>query len=78
MEPIEKSENKESLPQPTWHVPLPETLPQPTVWPAVLGLGSCLLAWGLASSWVISALGAAFFLLGAGGWIWRMRDEQPK
>ena len=68
----------EKLDQSTWQPPLPETLPKPTVWPAVLGLGSCLLAWGLVSSWVLSALGALLFLLGAGGWIWRMRDEQPK
>jgi hypothetical protein len=61
-----------------WHVPLPETLPQPTAWPAVLAFGSCLLAWGIVTSWVISLVGLIIFLAGAGGWIARMRDEQPK
>lgn len=61
-----------------WTLPLPERLPQPTAWPAVLAFGSCLLFWGILTSWVISMIGLIIFLAGSGGWIWRMRDEQPK
>jgi hypothetical protein len=59
-----------------WHRPLPEALPEPTVWPAVVAFGTCLLAWGVATSWVISGLGLAAFAAGIGGWIARMRHEQ--
>jgi len=55
--------------------PLPETLPQPTAWPAVLAFGACLLAWGAVTSWIIALAGLVLFLLAAGGWIGRMRDE---
>jgi hypothetical protein len=62
---------------PGWHKPLPEKLPEPTAWPAVLAIGACLLAFGVLTSWIISAAGLVIFAIGAGGWIGRMRDEQP-
>ena len=58
-----------------WARPLPETLPQPTAWPAVLAFGACLLAWGAVTSWMIACAGLVLFLLAAGGWMERMRDE---
>ena len=58
-----------------WHEPLPLSLPKPTIWPLVLALGACLLAWGILTSWAISLLGLVLFATGLGGWIARMRDE---
>lgn len=61
--------------QAEWLRPLPEKLPKPTSSPAVLALGVCLLAFGIVTSWIISMVGLSLFLLGAGGWIARLRDE---
>ena len=58
-----------------WHKPLPEKLPEPTAWPVVLAFGACLMAWGIVTSWIISAVGLIVFAAGVGGWIARMRDE---
>jgi hypothetical protein len=66
---------KESLHK-DWQKPLPHELPQPTAWPFVLGLGNCLLAWGVVTSWVLSLLGLILTIAGIGGWIARLRDEQ--
>ena len=60
-----------------WLAPLPATLPEPTAWPVALAFGCALLSWGILTSWVISAVGLVVFLVSAGGWIGRMRDEQP-
>jgi hypothetical protein len=43
-------------------------LPAPTPWPMVLAFGVCLLFAGLATSAVVSVLGAAAALAGAVGW----------
>jgi hypothetical protein len=61
-----------------WHPPLPERLPEPTVWPAVLAFGACLAAWGVVTSWVISVVGLVLFWAGVTGWIARMRHERGK
>ena len=63
--------------QPGWHPPLPEKLPEPTIWPLVLALGATLLAWGVVTSWIISGVGLLLLAAGTGGWIARMRHEQP-
>jgi hypothetical protein len=59
-----------------WPAPLPERLPEPTVWPAVLAFGACLAAWGVVTSWVISIVGLVLFSAGIAGWIARMRHER--
>ena len=59
--------------QPGWSRPKPEHVPHPTYWPAVLALGVTFLAWGLITSYVISAVGLVLFGLALGGWIWEMR-----
>ena len=56
-----------------WHAPLPERLPKPTMWPAVLALGACFLAWGIVTSWFISAAGFVLFSAGCAGWITELR-----
>lgn len=55
--------------------PLPETLPRPTYTPAVAGLGIMLLAWGIVSSFVLVALGAALLALGLGQWFSEIRRD---
>ena len=57
-----------------WQRPLPEALPKPSVWPAVVGLGACLLAAGLVTSWLVSAVGLALFVAGSGGWVADLRQ----
>lgn len=59
--------------RPGWSRPKPEHVPHPTYWPAVLALGVTFLAWGLITSYVISAVGLVLFGLALGGWIWEMR-----
>jgi hypothetical protein len=56
--------------------PLPERLPAPSVWPATLALGTTLLAFGVVTSWIMSATGLVLFLLGAGGWFKELRNDQ--
>ncbi len=58
-----------------WPVPLPVRLPRPTYWPAVLAVGVVLVAWGVVTSWPISAVGAAAGALALGGWIQELRHE---
>ena len=58
-----------------WQRPLPEELPEPTPWPAALALGSCLLAWGVVTSWILSLVGLLLFVVGVAGWMGRMRHE---
>ena len=59
-----------------WHVPLPDALPTPTVWPAVLALGACFLAWGILTSWLVSVAGFVGFGAGCAGWIAELRKGQ--
>ncbi len=58
-----------------WAAPLPAEVPHPTYWPAVLALAVVLVAWGVVTTWVISAVGAAAGALALGGWIQELRHE---
>ena len=55
--------------------PLPEIMPEPTAWPAVVAFGACLFALGILTSWAVSLVGLVLLLAGIGGWISRMRHE---
>ena len=55
--------------QPGWSRPLPTTLPRPTYWPAVFGLGIAFVGWGLATHYFVSMVGLLLVLLGVIGWI---------
>lgn len=57
-------------------VPLPLTVPPPTVWPATLALGVALMAFGVVTSWIMSLPGLLLLLVGAGGWIQDLRNDQ--
>lgn len=56
--------------------PLPETLPEPTYWPAVLAVGVTLLAWGVVTSLLLSMLGAGMSVVAVIKWIGDIRHEQ--
>jgi hypothetical protein len=65
----------EALP-PGWSRPLPDTLPEPTYWPAALALGITLFAWGLVTTFIISGAGLILAVLALSGWIGDIRHEQ--
>jgi hypothetical protein len=50
-----------------------EPLPKPTAWPPTLALAITFLLWGLASSLIISAVGAVVFAVALTGWIGDIR-----
>jgi hypothetical protein len=54
---------------------LPETLPPPTVWPATLSLGVTLMAFGVVTSWLMSATGLILTVFGTVGWIEDLRND---
>jgi len=73
---IDSTHNQPPGTRDAWNVPSPATLPNPSVWPVVVAFGACLLAWGIVTSWIISAVGLVAFVAGIAGWIVEMRDEQ--
>ncbi len=60
-------------PSSEWHKPPEEHLPKPTAWPATLALAITFLLWGLASSLIISGVGAIVFAVALTGWIGDIR-----
>ncbi len=50
-------------------------LPEPSVWPPVLGLAVTLLLFGLVTSLVFTAAGAALLAWSLAGWIGELRHE---
>jgi hypothetical protein len=50
-------------------------LPEPTAWPPVLALSITLMFWGLASSLIITGVGALVFAVALMGWIGDIRHE---
>lgn len=50
-------------------------LPAPSVWPAVLGLGITLLAFGIVTSVVFTALGVFLIVWSLQGWIVELRHD---
>lgn len=56
-----------------WTTPQPEHVPRPTYWPAVMALGVTFLAWGVVTTYVISAVGLVLFMIALAGWIGELR-----
>jgi hypothetical protein len=55
--------------------PEPESLPQPTYWPAIMAIAVCFGLWGvLTSAWLI-VVGLVGMVVAAVGWIGDLRDE---
>jgi hypothetical protein len=48
-------------------------LPAPSIWPAVVGAGITLLAFGLLPNLLFSAVGALLLVAGIAGWIGELR-----
>jgi len=48
-------------------------LPEPSVWPATVGGGVALIAFGIATSLALSALGAALVFWGVLRWVQELR-----
>lgn len=66
-------ENRSESGAPT---PKPETLPEPTYWPAVFAIGVTLLAWGVVTSLLLSLLGLGISIVAVVNWIGDIRHEQ--
>ena len=50
-----------------------EHLPAPSMWPATLGAAVALIAFGVATSLALSALGVVLLAFGLFGWIQELR-----
>ena len=50
-------------------------LPGPSMWPFVLGAGVSLLAFGVLTSLLFTAVGAVMVAIGLAGWIEELRHE---
>ena len=69
---------------PGWHKPLPEKLPSPGYWPALMALGITFMLWGLAVGFnevvstimILFFIGLVLFVTALAGWIGDMRNER--
>ncbi len=52
-----------------WSRAQPEHLPRPTYWPAVAGLGITFICWGIATTYIIRAVGVLLLGIALRGWI---------
>ena len=59
-----------------WTSAKPEVLAQPTWWPAAVGFGITLVAWGLITSQIVFAVGVAVLAVAIAGWIGDIRHER--
>jgi hypothetical protein len=50
-----------------------EHLPGPSVWPCTIGAGITLMAFGVVSSLVFTAIGVVLLIGGLAGWIGELR-----
>ena len=69
---------------PGWHRPLPERLPSPGYWPAIMALGITFMLWGLAVGFnqvvstiiILFFIGLVLFVTALAGWIGDLRNER--
>jgi len=67
-----------------WHKPLPEHLPTPGYWPAIMALGISFILWALAVGFnevvstiiILFFIGLILFVLALIGWIGDLRNER--
>ena len=67
-----------------WHKPLPERLPKPGYWPAIMGLGITFILWSLAVGFnevvstiiILFLVGLSMFIVSLVGWIGDLRNER--
>jgi hypothetical protein len=67
---------KTPAPLEEWPELPPEHIPKPTAWPPTMALAITFLFWGLASSLIISGVGALVFAVALTGWIGDIRHER--
>jgi hypothetical protein len=58
-----------------WSKPLPEHLPRPTYWPAMLALGTTLALLGPVTLMVITVVGLGLAFVALIGWIGELTHE---
>ena len=75
-ETIDKLTDEANSAKISWHEALPEKIPEPTYWPAMLAFGIVLIFWGLVSTWLISLAGVIITGFSLAGWIGAMIDER--
>ena len=68
------SDERRAVP-PGWTTFPAESLPAPTPAPALFAFGVTLLAWGIVSSFVVSLIGAAVFVVSLLHWIGEIAHE---
>ncbi len=56
-------------PDDTWHEALPETIPEPTYWPAVMSFGIMLLAWSVLGNYPMAVVAILIIIISVAGWI---------
>jgi hypothetical protein len=61
--------------RPGWTRFPPEKMPEPTIWPAALALGTVLLLWGLVTSFIMTVTGLTLLGVSLAGWLREMRHE---
>jgi hypothetical protein len=59
-----------------WQKPQPETLPEPTYWPAVLAIGVVSILWGIVTTFIISGIGFVLTAVAIYGWVRELLHEQ--
>src|SRR5579885_1886645 len=58
-----------------WSRPKPEKIPEPTYWPATVGLGIAFIMWGIISNIFVFGMGFILFVTGVAGWIGDLLHE---
>jgi hypothetical protein len=67
------TDNEQTEPADEWYTLPAEPVPKPTAWPATMALAITFLFWGLASTIIISGVGAVVFAFALTGWIGNIR-----
>lgn len=68
------SEDRRPVPA-GWNACLSERSPQPTASPALFAFGVTLFAWGIVSSFVVTAIGCAVLSYALPHWIGEIRHD---
>jgi hypothetical protein len=69
----QESQNRSRTNAEQWHLPKPETLPQPGYWPAALAFGITFMLWGVVTTYIVSAIGLIVSAVALAGWIGALR-----
>ncbi len=59
-----------------WSKPQGGHIPDPTYMPVVLALGVMCMLWGIVTTYLMSLVGLALFVVGISGWIGELRHER--